>query len=392
MAGMNLYKASRQWATRPSDERFATLGDLVTATKGYADAAVEAVLPYKDLRVVETDAAQGETETDLALVGPTGVQARFGHWSFGQLAARVGAPADYLRRLPSDIVAQNLNFGIDSRGKEAGDAKLLMHSNGTLMVRAFTSEEYARIWNWEVAERLDSLTSNGWRVPPARPSTEGQPGARAATAADLLDTDAGMGLSVKVGDIIAPAGLYASDHDMFVFLVNEQNRIAEPGNPSGLARGVFVENSEVGASKLRVTRFLYRAVCGNHIVWDAEKVIELSVRHVGDIDRKAAEFFATIREYADQSSEDDEAKVEHAMQFKLGDTKEQVLDNIFGKRILSRKQAAEAYTVAEEVENLDPKTAWGLAQGATRMATRIPFADKRNEMDRAAGRIIRIAF
>ena len=45
--------------------------------------------------------------------------------------------------------------------------------------------------------------------------------------------------------MIAPAGIYASDHDMFAFLVNEEYRI-DDGSDGGLARGFFVQNSEVG--------------------------------------------------------------------------------------------------------------------------------------------------
>jgi len=127
-----------------------------------------------------------------------------------------------------------------------------------LLLRALTSEQYKRIWNWEVVERLLPLQERGWRVPQARPAFPDQPGARPATEADILD-DAGFGLSVKVGDMIAPAGLYASAHDMFAFLINEQKRIKD-GTEEGLSRGIFFENSEVGDKALRCTTFLYRHV------------------------------------------------------------------------------------------------------------------------------------
>jgi len=83
-----------------------------------------------------------------------------------------------------------------------------------------TSEKYTRIWNWEIADRLNEMVEKGWRVPPARPAMPNQPGTRPATVQDVLDV-AGF-LSVNLGDPIAPAGLYASDHDMFAFLVFEK--------------------------------------------------------------------------------------------------------------------------------------------------------------------------
>ena len=56
-------------------------------------------------------------------------------------------------------------------------------------------------------------------------------GIRIATEADVL-RGAGFGLSIRVGDKIAPAGLYASDHDMFVFMVNNDKRIGFKGSIS----------------------------------------------------------------------------------------------------------------------------------------------------------------
>jgi hypothetical protein len=363
---MNLFKASRQWATRPDDERFATLEDLITSTRAYADSSAEAITKYSDLRVRTPDYVDPAdvASAEIELVGKTGQPARFSHWGFGQFAARLGAPAAYLRELPAVLATKNLEHGLAKQRLEEPDAtaKMLVHRNGSLMVRAFTGEGYARIWNHEVGERLLPLVANGWKIPPAYDN----------------------------GD--RPSGLYASDHDMFAFLVNDDRRISEPGNPDGLGRGVFIENSEVGASSLRVTRFLYRYVCGNHIVWDVKDVLELSIRHTGDIDTKARAFFATIKQYADSSASDEEAQIQRAYTYKIGDTKDEVLDAIFGKSILSRKQTAKAYELAEKAENLDPRTAWGLAQGVTRMSQEIPFADRRTELDRAAGKILRMAF
>ena len=360
---MQLFKASRQWATRPKDERFATLEELITSTRAYADSSAEASVKYSDLRVtIAPD--EDNHPSELAILGKTGQEARFSHWGFGQFAARLGAPAAYLRQLPAELAKDNLAFGLAKVRVEEPDAtaKMLVHRNGSLMVRAFTGEGYARLWNYEVGERLLRLKDLGWTEKP-------------------LATD-----DAAEGDI------YASDHDLFVFLRNDDRRIDEPGNPEGLARGVIVENSEVGASALRVTRFLYRFQCQNHIIWDTKDVLELSVRHVGDIDVKARGFFAKVVEYANESASDDEALVKRAFTTKIGDTKDEVLDKIFGSRILSRKQTEKAYEVAETVEALDPRTVWGLAQGVSRMSQDIPYADRRTELDRAAGKILRMAF
>ena len=73
------------------------------------------------------------------------------------------------------------------------------------------------------------------------------------------------------------AGLYASDRDVFMFLIDEDHPI-EVRNER-LSRGLFIWNSEVGKSSFGLTTFLYRYVCGNHIVWGAENVKEIRIRH-----------------------------------------------------------------------------------------------------------------
>ncbi|BBC02432.1 hypothetical protein AB7M49_003961 [Bradyrhizobium elkanii] len=40
------------------------------------------------------------------------------HWSFGQLASQVGAPATYLRQLPATLAAINLLYGLTANRVE----------------------------------------------------------------------------------------------------------------------------------------------------------------------------------------------------------------------------------------------------------------------------------
>jgi len=388
---LELFRASQQWSTRPADERFSTLAEMRKACRAYADSAVTSTVSPTDIRVETVD---GEVQ----LTGRSGRNARLTHWSFGQLARTVGAPAEYLRNLPATLAVQNLNYGLKERsGIESDDApksKLLFHQNGDLLLRAITGEGYTRIWNYEVVERLERLAVNGWRVPPARPALLEQPGTRPATEADVLEFGGVSGLSVKVGDLIAPAGLYASDHDMFAYLINETYRIKD-GTEQGLSRGFFVENSEVGGGAFRVTTFLYRFTCGNHIVFGAQNVREISIRHVGNADDRAwAHLSVEIKKYADSSVSDIEAKIVNAKQYEIAATKDDVLDTLFNLRIGSRKMLTEAYDVAEANVDTDgsPRSAWGMCQAVTRLSQKTPFADKRAELDRAGSKILEIVF
>jgi hypothetical protein len=188
--------------------------------------------------------------------------------------------------------------------------------------------------------------------------------------------------------------LYASDHDMFAFLCNSNITISEPGNPDSLKRGVIVENSEVGAAALKLTRFLYRAMCGNHIIWGATQVTDISIRHVGEAREKWGLWATEIRRYAEESASDEEAKIARAKSRMIAATKEEVLDKLFGLRSLNltRKVIEAGYDAVLPAQDGDPRTPWGITQGITRHSQTIPFTDQRNNIDRAAGKILEINF
>lgn len=358
---MELFKAHRQWASRPEDERFDSLQSLYTATKAYVDDAREKKVPFADLRVEAIDA-------DVQLVGKVGTPAKLTHWAFGQLCQRLEAPASYLRELPATLACQNLNHGLARRIADAAGntlANLLFHSNGGLLLRAITTDSYTRIWNHEVAARLLDLETQGWG--PARPD---------------------------IGVIDNRVPLYASDHDMFAFLSNRNVTVAEAGSSGAVYRGVIVENSEVGASALKLTRFLYREMCGNHIIWGASDVVDVSVRHVGNARQRWGYYAAKIRQYAEASVSDDEAQIKAARACILGATKDEVLDVLFGKRSisLSRKTLEAGYDAVVPEQDGAANTQWGIVQGLTRHSQTIPYADRRTDIDRAAGRIMEAEF
>jgi Domain of unknown function (DUF932) len=364
---MELFKASQQWSTRPADETFATVQSAYDAARQYAATSAEkSSVPVTSIR---TEVVSGE----VSLTGRGGIPARVSHWAFGQLARIASAPAGYLRGLPATLATQNLNHGLKAAGEANSDAavNILAHKNGDLLVRALTSDKYSRIWNYEVLGRMLPLESDGWTCPtPFR---------------------------TRVEETAKPdPTVYVSDHDMFAFLVREDIRIAEPGNPDGLARGFFVENSEVGASALRVTTFLYRYMCANHIVWGAKDVTEVAVRHIGRARGNLSTMFLGLTEYANESASDLEAKIRVAKSRIIDADKERVLDLIFAKlrgqvsreAIVKSQELAEVYAESDG----DPRSFWGLAQGMTRYSQGLKFADARVAVDKAAADVIEMAF
>lgn len=361
---MEIFKANQQWSTRPPDERFPSIRALYDATKEYASGAVEAHVDFSTLR---TENQSGE----VVLVGKENVPAKLTNWAFGQLAARAGAPANYLSTLPATLAVQNLNHGLKNRvEKEIGreGANLLLHRNGGMLCRAITTQQYERIWNWEVAERLLDLEVKGWE--PARP--------------DFNKSDDDF------------PSLYASDHDMFAFLRLTNQTIQQPtdGSLPPMYKGLIYWNGEVGERKIGAMKFLYNSMCGNHIIWGASEVTEFSARHVGNVHGKLADFEIEIRKYAEESTSDVEALIASAHKKVIASTKEGVLDYLFGKRSigLTKKTLEAAYDAVIPEQDGDPKTVWGMVQGLTRHSQSVPYADKRQELDRASARIMRVAF
>jgi hypothetical protein len=72
--------------------------------------------------------------------------------AFGQLATLAGAPAGYLRTLPTPLAADALNYGLQYN-RDVEDVGLLLTAGDSKTLRAATGPRYGRIWNDEVAAR-----------------------------------------------------------------------------------------------------------------------------------------------------------------------------------------------------------------------------------------------
>jgi hypothetical protein len=408
---MNLYAASRQWASRPADERFWTLEEMLAAAVADRERGLEKVTEAKRFR-----AKPAEDDIGLTLVGQSGGEAGFTNFSFGQLC-RFVAPVEkdedgerrgksdpeYLCRLPARIAADALNHDLAAC---PGSTKVLWDVDRvtkTVKARSFTTPKYGRMWNEAVIRKLIELKAEGWRTPPGRPACN-DPRARPATEADCLLSRMD-GLGIQPGDTIAPCGLYKGEKDMFAFMVNE-GRPIDAGGGSHLFRGFFAENSEVGNMSYWITEFLYNSVCGNHIVWGARDVKTTRVVHIGDnVETRAwaaseeawGRMRVEITEYANDSVSDLEAKIKAARVLEFGKTKDEVVDFVYGKRIaiISRDMLENAYDLAEQFPqdsgNAAPTSKWGMVQGLTRLSQQSAFADKRVEIDKAAGKVMELA-
>ena len=113
---MELFKANKQWASRPVDERFWSIPEAAAVCKEYADNSTVMDVPYSSVRVE----VSGE-ELRLGAVNAVGVpDSKLSNYAFGQLCGRGAptAPAGYLRKLPPTLAAQNLNFVLKNRSDD----------------------------------------------------------------------------------------------------------------------------------------------------------------------------------------------------------------------------------------------------------------------------------
>ena len=113
--GERIGRVSSEWFSRPDDERFLSLDDLARSVRSRAERSRTRVV---ETAAIHVEASRADPER-LALILP-GAERPVAptHWSFGQLAAQVGAPAAYLRQLPAALAAINLQYGLSAHRAE----------------------------------------------------------------------------------------------------------------------------------------------------------------------------------------------------------------------------------------------------------------------------------
>ena len=367
-----LLRASHEWSSRPEDQRFVSLTDLAEHCRIQRSRSAAKVVPSRALEVVPVSGdARG-----LAVVGPNGGAVVPSHWSFGQLAQRAGAPAGYMRELPSAIAADCLNYGLKSRDVEDLGVMLRRESaeDGQTITRlaAVTGPAYGRVWNSTIADALVERFGDG------------------VTGAFRVPGEFGKAVEVTKSSTT----IYASDRDMFVFLADEANRIEIPNRRDGkggsLARGFFVWNSEVGAQTFGVATFLFDYVCCNRIVWGSQDYKEIRIRHTSSAPHRWIEEVApAIERYAESSTRSitDAIAAARANRLTGGLAAEDAVQEFLAKRFTkSTAKAIEAAHLADEGRPIE--TMWDAVVGATAYARSIPYQDERIKIEREAGKLL----
>ena len=371
--GQRIGRVSSEWFSRPADERYLSLSSLHDAVRSRAERATA--------RTVETKALRVEARTNdvsrLALaipgcpepVAPT-------HWSFGQLCGLVGAPAGYLRQLPAPLAGINLQHGLASHRAEL--VKTLEADDGRIELRAVTGPDYGRIWDHELVEAVMRIAGDGvgdtrWKVP------------------GTLDWST-MTHNPFVEVTKDTTTLYASDRDVFLFLVDDTHPIEAGrlpnGDPDLYFRGFYCWNSEVGSKTLGMASFFLRAVCMNRNIWGAEGFEEVSIRH----SKFAAHRFAhqaapALERFADSSAGAFVSGIRAARERIVARTDED-RETFLRKRGFSKAETTTIIATVLGEEGRPPESIYDFVQGITAVARDRPHQDSRLDLEARAAKLM----
>ena len=366
-------RVSSEWFSRPADERYLSLSELYGAVRGRSDRSRTRTVESATIRVEASREAPDRLTLTLpgaeAPVAPT-------HWSFGQLASLIGAPASYLRQLPAALAGINLQHGLLTHRAE--QVKTLEVEDGRLELRAVTGPDYGRIYDHELVDAVRRIAGNGtgdtrWKVP------------------GVLDWSTGI-YNPRVDIAKDTTTLYASDRDVFLFLVDDLNPIEAgrlpDGSPDLFFRGFYCWNSEVGAKTLGIASFYLRAVCQNRNLWGVEDFEEITIRH----SKYAASRFAhqaapALERFANSSPMPFVNGIRAARERIVARTDEDRADFLRRKGFSKAETQKVIETVLAE-EGRKPESIFDFVQGITAVARDKPHQDARLDLEARAKKLL----
>lgn len=372
--GTLLTTANREWMTRPADQRFTSLPDLAASVNARRKLSRAADVRLADVRMSVADDGQLIANSKIAPSTPS-------HWGFGQLSSIIGAPANYLRSLNDpELVARNINRSLENAEKARETMKVMtvLDADGgdVSTLQAVTSQTYGRIWDADCVSAVGRIVERS--------------GGKFHNPKDWSGT---------------PSGLYASDHDVFMFMVDGGSIVDGGGERDQMHRGFIVWNSETGAKTFGLMTFLFRVVCGNHLIWGAEDVTKLLIRHSsGGPGRFDSAAMPALEAYANGSERPVQDAIARAKGIRLmtlvnlpGQTvSANPLDDKDWVRGFAKKYNFTAPEVRSAIqfaraEEGQCDNVWDMLNGLTASARAIEHMDTRLDLEKRAGALMDLA-
>ncbi|UXT92982.1 DUF932 domain-containing protein [Agrobacterium pusense] len=374
--GERIGRVSSEWFSRPDDERFLSLTDLYDTVRYRAERAHARTIESAAIRV---EATRDNAERLELLVPGQRQPIAPTHWSYGQLCSLVGAPATYMRQLPAPLAAINLQHGLLNHRAEL--VKTLEMDDGRLELRAVTGPKYGRIWDHELVSAVMRVAGNGtgdtmWKVP------------------GVLDW-AKMTHNPFIDISKDTTTLYASDRDVFLFLVDDTHPIEAGRLPNGepdlYFRGFYTWNSEVGSKTLGIASFYLRAVCANRNLWGTENFEEITIRH----SKFAAQRFAheaapALTSFAKSSPAPFIAGIKAARE-RIVARKDDDRETFLRRRGFSKGETGKVIEMVLSEEGRPPESIFDFVQGITALARTKTNQDTRLELEGKAKKLLESA-
>ncbi|HLG89126.1 MAG TPA: DUF932 domain-containing protein [Alphaproteobacteria bacterium] len=372
--GERVGRVSSEWFSRPADERYLSLSDLFASVKGRTDRSRTQIV---ESRAVQVEASRHDSESLLLALPGRDQPAAPTHWSFGQLCALVGAPSGYLRQLPAPLAGINLQYGLTHHRAE--QVKTLEIENGRVELRAVTGPDYGRIYDHELVSAVMRIAGNGtgdtrWKVP------------------GTLDWSS-MTYNPHIDITAETTTLYASDRDVFLFLVDDTHPIEAgylpDGSPDLYFRGFYCWNSEVGSKTLGIASFYLRAVCQNRNLWGVEGFEEITIRHSKyAASRFAHEAAPALESFATSSPAPFIAGIKAARERIVARTDDERTEFLTKRAGFGRAESAKIVDTVLREEGRAPESIFDFVQGITAVARGKEHQDSRLEMEQRAKRLL----
>lgn len=371
--GERIDRVSSEWFSRPDDERYLSLTDLHDAMRHRAESATARTV---ESRTVKVEASRDDAERLSLIVPGRDKPVLPTHWSFGQLCGLVGAPSSYMRQLPAPLAGINLQHGLLSHRAEL--IKTLEADNGRVELRAVTGPDYGRIWDHELVAAVTKFAGNGtgdtrWKVP------------------GVLDWST-MTHNPFVDVTKDTTTLYASDRDVFLFLVDDTHPIEAGRLPNGepdlYFRGFYAWNSEVGSKTLGIASFYLRAVCQNRNLWGVEGFEEITIRHSKfAAQRFAQEAAPALTSFANSSPAPFVAGIKAARE-RIVARSDEDRESFLRKRGFSKLDTARIIETVLSEEGRKPESIFDFVQGITALARTRTRQDTRLDLEGRARKLM----
>jgi hypothetical protein len=381
--GIGNSTVSSQWYNRPDDQKFLSIDEMLTYKKADAKSLTSRIVDTHRLNIIGTPDEKNPSRGSITVEydddnGRENMNTPT-NWSFGQLSQLAGAPSGYLRNLPAELAADNLMWGLRyNRGKE-----LIKTYGGNAAgsdLRAATGPDYGRIFDHEIIEPIKNLVddSNGrWKV--------------AGQMTGMKD-----GLAVydpEVPVTLATTTLFASDRDVFIFLVDDRNPIEvgklANGEPDLMFRGFYAWNSETGSKTAGIAAMYLRGVCMNRNLWGVENFHEIKIKHTKFApDRFAQEARPALQSFANGSTAQFVQGVADAKAAIIAKDNDDRLDFLTRRGGLSQTLAKAAAARHIKEEGRPVSSVWDAVQAITAIARDIPHQDDRIALEKKGGALL----